>query len=188
MAAGNAFIQFPPVGSIKGITLGESTQESNPGDKGWIEISDWSWDVEAESSFMTGGGSAVGKPTPGVFTFSKPYDISSPPFLKNAIQGTHFPVARLQLLKSTGDVSGKPQPYLDVVMAGVFITKVAIKGDEEGKVTQDVEFAFKEINFNYKMQSNTGSIEPTIYSVTWNVGKQSEAPDLLTAAAITAFK
>ena len=41
---GNAFIRF------KEITKGESTHETHPGTSGWIEISDWSWDIEADTS------------------------------------------------------------------------------------------------------------------------------------------
>jgi type VI protein secretion system component Hcp len=40
---GNAFIKFDGGAPMKG----ESQQVGHEGDKGWIEMGDWSWDVEA---------------------------------------------------------------------------------------------------------------------------------------------
>ena len=65
---GNAFIKFD------GVQKGESTHSSHNGDNGWIEISDWSWDIEADTSFLKGAGASVGKPQPGTLTFSHYYD------------------------------------------------------------------------------------------------------------------
>jgi type VI secretion system secreted protein Hcp len=48
------------------------------GKDGWIEIGDWTLDVEAEASHLKGTGAAVGKPTSGVLSFSHFYDKSSP--------------------------------------------------------------------------------------------------------------
>ncbi|MBU6430494.1 MAG: type VI secretion system tube protein Hcp, partial [Cyanobacteria bacterium REEB65] len=90
--------------------LGESLQKGFKGDKGWIELSDWSWDIEAETSFMKGGGSSVGKPTPGTFTFTHYYDTSSPALMNRIVAGTHFDKVELVQLKQTG--SGAPEPFI----------------------------------------------------------------------------
>ena len=66
---GNSFIKFSD------IAKGESFQEGHHGDQGWIEIGDWSWDIEAETSFLKGGGSSVGKPTPGNLSISHFFDL-----------------------------------------------------------------------------------------------------------------
>ena len=57
---------------------------------GWIEISDWSWDIEADTSFLKGAGASVGKPTPGTLCFSHYYDLASPVIMQKIVQGTHF--------------------------------------------------------------------------------------------------
>jgi type VI protein secretion system component Hcp len=56
------------------------------------------------------------------------------------------------MMKTTG--KGSPETYMTVSMEGVFITKVAQHGTEEGPVVQKVEFVFKTIKFEYKPQNN----------------------------------
>jgi len=98
---GNAFIKFD------GVPKGESTHTSHNGDNGWIEISDWSWDIEADTSYLKGGGAAVGKPTPGTLSFSHYYDLSSPTIMQKIVQGKHFAKMHIVMLKQTGAVDGK---------------------------------------------------------------------------------
>ena len=50
----------------------------------------------------------------------------------------------IDMLKQTGEVAGRGSPIPACTMEDVFITKVASKGGEDGAVTQDVEFVFKE--------------------------------------------
>lgn len=159
---GNAFIKF------EGVPKGESQQEGFKGDQGWIEMGDWSWEVEAESSFMKGGGASVGKPMPGALNFSHYYDRSSPVILNRIVSGTHFPKVEIVMCKQTG--SGKPEKYYRIEMKEAFITKVANKGGEDGAVTQDVDMVFKEILIEYFPQKNDGSLDSKV-EFGWNIAQ-----------------
>src|SRR3954464_4886353 len=98
---GNTFIKFQEV------TKGESYQKGHHGDDGWIEISDWSWDIEAETSFLKGGGSAVGKPQPGNLSITHYYDLSSPVIMQKIVAGTHFAEVTIDQLKQVGHAEGE---------------------------------------------------------------------------------
>jgi type VI secretion system secreted protein Hcp len=167
---GNSFICFD-----KSIPKGESLHESHPGTSGWIEISDWSWDIEADTSFLKGGGASVGKPTPGTLSFSHYYDLASPVIMQRIVQGTHFDSAHIVMLKQTGGDKG--EVYFGVDLTEVFITKVSSKGAEDGSVTQDVECVFKTISVGYKRQMEDGKLDSTQRDFVWDIGKmKSDAP------------
>nr|WP_316643683.1 type VI secretion system tube protein Hcp [uncultured Roseateles sp.] len=168
---GNAFIKFT---ADSGTIPGESLQKGHTGKDGWIEIGDWSWDIEAETSFLKGTGAAVGKPTPGTMSFSHYYDKSSPVIMKMIVQGTHFKTAQIDMCKQTG--SGTPEIYFQMVAAEVFITKVSSKGGEDGAVNQDVEMVFKSVKFGYKRQTNDGKLGATV-EFAWNIAEMTtDAP------------
>jgi len=162
---GNSFICF------ESVPTGESLHETHHGDKGWIEISDWSWDIEADTSYLKGGGAAVGKPTPGTLSFSHYYDLASPVIMSKIVQGKHFPKVHAVMLKQTGAQDGKGEPYFGITMEEVFITKVSSKGAEDGSVTQDVECVFKTCAIAYKKQEETGALASSPVHFIWDIGK-----------------
>lgn len=163
---GNAFIWFD------GVKPGESTHETHNGEKGWIEISDWSWDIEADTSFLKGAGASVGKPTPGTLSVSHYYDTASPVIMSKIVQGKHFPKVHIVMLKQTGDESGKGEPYFGITAEEVFITKVSSKGAEDGSVTQDVEMVFKTVAVAYKPQElKGGGLSKSPKDFVWDIGK-----------------
>ena len=170
---GNSFINFGKADVPKG----ESMQKSHPGSDGWIEISDWSWDIEAEHSVTKGTGAAVGKATPGNLSITHYFDTSSPAILAKIVAGKHFPIITIEMLKATGDDKG-PQAYFQVKVTDAFVTKVSTKGGEDGSMNQDVEFVFKEIYVGYKPQTNQGKLDTTL-GFEWSV------KDMKTATAIT---
>ena len=153
---GNSFIKFT---GGKGTIEGESLQENYKGADGWIEIGDWNWDIEAESSFLKGGGAAVGKAQPGTFGFSHYYDTSSPEIMRNIVRGVHFEKVEVVMCKQTGK-HDLPQGYFFVEMKNVFTTKVSTKGGEDGAVSQDIEMVCKTINIKYSKQDNDGTLVP----------------------------
>lgn len=161
---GNAFINFDGV-------KGESTHSSHSGDKGWIEISDWSWDIEADTSFLKGAGASVGKPQPGTLSFSHYYDKASPVIMKKIVQGKHFAKVAILMLKQTGAEDGQGEPYFGIRMEEAFITKVSSKGAEDGSVTQDVEMVFKVIRVGYSPQKLTGGDLAEAIPFVWDIGK-----------------
>jgi type VI secretion system secreted protein Hcp len=159
---GNAFIKFD------GVKPGESMQEGFKGTDGWIEMGDWDWEIEADSSFMKGGGASVGKPMPAAMNFSHYYDRSSPVILNRIVSGTHFATMEVAMCKQTG--SGKPERYFTLKAKNVFITKVANKGGEDGAVNQDVSMVFKEVEIDYKPQKNDGSLDSEV-KFGWNIAE-----------------
>jgi len=168
---GNAFIKFD------GVKEGESTHSSHNGTNGWIEISDWSWDIEADTSFLKGAGASVGKPQPGNLSFSHYYDKASPVIMKKIVQGKHFSKVYIVMLKQTGAEDGQGEPYFGITMDEAFITKVSSKGAEDGSVTQDVECVFKTISVGYKRQMEDGKLDSTQRDFVWDIGKmKSDAP------------
>jgi len=166
---GNSFIKFAEVDK------GESMADTHPGTKGWNEITDWSWDIEAETSFLKGSGAAVGKPTPGTFSITHPFDTASPLIMTRIVQGTHFSKVTIVMLKQTG--GGKGEVYFAAVMSNAFITKVSSKGGEDGAVTQDVEFVFKDIGISYSPQTQSGTLDVQ-KPFGWNVASMKLQEDL----------
>lgn len=162
---GNAFIKF------SGVDKGESLQKTHPGSSGWIEIGDWNWDIESETSFMKGGGSSVGKATPGSFGFSHFWDLSSAKLLSLIVSGRHFDWVVVEMLKQTGE--NLPQVYFQIKMASAFVTKVTTKAGEDGTLDQDVEMVCKEIVVSYKAQTNKGALESTAIPFNWNISKNN---------------
>lgn len=163
---GNAFIKFEGV-----VSTGESTHDSHNGAQGWIEISDWSWDIEADTSFLKGAGASVGKPQPNNLSFSHYYDKASPAIMSKIVQGTHFPKVHIVMLKQTGNETGKGEPYFGITVEEAFITKVSSKGAEDGSVTQDVEMVMKTIAIAYKPQKLKGGGLDTEMPFIWDIGK-----------------
>ena len=162
---GNAFIWFD------GVKPGESTHETHNREVGWIEISDWDWTIEADTSFLKGAGASVGKPTPNSLNFSHYYDTASPMIMKKIVTGKHFPKVHLVMLKQTGSETGKGEPYFGITVEEAFITKVASKGAEDGSVTQDVEMVFKTIAVGYQPQKLKGGGLDGMKPFEWDIGK-----------------
>ncbi len=162
---GNAFIKFV------GVNEGESLQETHHGSKGWIEIGDWSWDIESETSFLKGAGASVGKPTPGTLSFSHYYDTASPEIMSRIVRGTHFSDVHIVMLKQTGNMEGKGEVYFCMTMKFVFITKVSTKGGEDGSVNQDVEMVFKQVAIGYKPQTGKDGSLGKQRDFGWDISK-----------------
>ena len=186
--AGNLFIRFTgPSGSP---FPGESQSTQYPGavggsaTGGWVEIGDWSWDIESETNIQKGSGASLGKPTSGNFSFTHPYDISSSPFMLNIVKGTSFPKCELLMLKQVGN--GSPSPYFGMIFTNVFITKVSSKGSEDGSVTQDVEFVFTKVDVGYLMQTPGGTLSSQESSFEWDIVKQAAQDSVTVISTIKA--
>src|SRR5690242_6295914 len=169
---GNTFINFGA-----DVPKGESLQKGHHGDQGWIEIDDWSWDIEAEHNVAKGTGASVGKATPGTLSITHYFDISSPTILQKIVAGQHFPVITIEMLKQTGKVDVGPETYFQVKASEAFVSKVSTKGSEDGSMTQDVEFVFKQIALGYKAQTNKGGLEGSI-PFEWSIKEMKLGTDI----------
>jgi type VI secretion system secreted protein Hcp len=159
---GNSFILF----GVGDVPVGESVQKARLGKNGWIEITDWNWDIEADHSNLTGTGASVGKPKPGQLSFTHPFDTSSPAILSKIVMGKSFPKVYIDMLKQTGE--GEPQQFFQISMTNVFISKVTTKGSEDGSVTQDVELVFKAVSIGYKAQGQDNTLGTMLQS-NWDI-------------------
>ena len=166
--AGNAFIKFYKDEKAMAF-VGEGLQSTHQAADGWLEISDWSWDIESETNFLKGTGAAVGVATPGVLSFSHTFDRSSPWIMKNIVLGTSFAYVTIHMLKSTGASDGKPEVFFGIKCKEAFMTKVSSKGGEDGAIGQDVEFVFKAIGIGYKRQLNNGKLEEKVREFGWDI-------------------
>lgn len=166
---GNAFVKFVLKGG--GTAPGESQQTTHNGTEGWIEVGDWSWEVEAEASHLKGTGAAVGKPTSGALSLTHYYDKSSTLIQQFIVKGTHFQEVRLNMLKQTGD--DKPQVFFELIMGHVFITKVSNSGEEDGSVKQELEMVFKEVMVGYKPQGQDGVLKAML-PFRWNIAEMTQ--------------
>ena len=124
-----------------------------------MEITDWSWDIESETSVAKGTGAAIGKAAPGNLSISRYFDIAGPDLMTKIVMGQHYDLITIEMLKTTG---AGPVTYLQVQVDYAYVTKVSNKGNEDGTLNQDVEFVFKDIYFGYKPQSNKGTLESTL--------------------------
>ena len=143
----NAFMQ---ISNAKGESRQGDNDLGNGNYKDWIEIQNWEWDVEAESSWTKGGGASVGKANPGKMSWEHYWDRSSATLLLYICTGAAFDSIKLEMAKTTG--SQKPQAFFTVVMKEAFITKVTQSATEEGNVTQKIEMVFKDITIEYFQQ------------------------------------
>ena len=150
---------------------GESIQK---GKEKWIEIQGWDWDVEAETSWTKGGGASVGKPNPGKMNVEHYFDTSSTVILGFICTGKAFPKAEIQMMKTTG--KGSPETYLTITMEGCFITKVAQAGNEEGNVTQKIEFVFKTVKIEYKPQNTKDGSLGAGRTFNWDIPAGTASP------------
>ena len=150
---------------------GESSQK---GKEKWVEIQNWSWDVEAESSWTKGGGASVGKPNPGRMNFGHRFDTSSIVILGYICTGKAFPKVELQMMKTAG--RGTPETYFTMTMEGVFITKASNVGTEDGIVLQQVEMVFKTVKIDYKAQDNRTGAFAAIKTFNWDIPAGTASP------------
>ncbi len=170
---GNSFILFGKAD----VPQGESLQKGHHGDDGWIEISEWNFEIEAEHSATKGTGAAVGKATPGVLSIKHYWDTSSSTILSKMVAGRHFPLITIDMLKVTGDGAKGPQTYFQAKVTDAFVTKVATSGGEDGALEQEVEFVFKEIYLGYKPQKNDGTLDTTL-DFHWSVKDNKTATSI----------
>jgi len=161
---GNAFLKFVNGGNK--LVQGESRQKGHVATEGWIDITDWNWDIEADTSFTKGTGSSVGKAKPNNFSFTHALDASSAAMMTNIVQGTHFDSMEIHMLKQTG--KDTPEVYWTLIAKNVFVTKLSSKGGEDGGMTQDVELVFKSVSIDYRAQTNQGKLGDPI-NFQWDI-------------------
>lgn len=139
---------------------GESTHKDH---KGEVELMSWAWNVQNASSSTLGGGSGVGKATPGEVVVTHYYDKSSPVLAKKCAQGVHFKDAVITARKS-----GEGQKdFIKVTMKEVYITSVAPSATSSGEIVEQVSMSYGSIDFSYKPQDAKGGLGGEV-KFSWN--------------------
>lgn len=132
--------------------------------KGQIEVRTWSWHVSNPSGAVSGGGSGRGKAIPGEFSFTHLYDKASPELAKRCAKGVHFDKLELSCRKS----GEGQQEYLKVTLKEAFISQVSPSGAAGGEVMEVVNLTYKDIEFEYKEQTEKGAAGASV-KAGWNV-------------------
>ena len=135
---------------IEGIT-GESLDDSH---KDEIEILNWEWEIQQESSMHAGSGGGAGKATVKDLTFEHNIDRSSPNLMKYALTGKHISEAVLVMRKA----GGNPLEYLKITMGDVIVTRVKPSGSKNDaeKSRETVSLAFSKVKQEYVVQNAQG--------------------------------
>lgn len=108
------------------------------------DVTAYSWEVTAASSFTAGGGASVGRPNPSAFRFTKQIDPSSIPALLKIAQGASFPSAVFTVTFG----KGKSASTMVYELEDIFITSVT-QGSSDGLVTEEVSFVFKFVRWTF---------------------------------------
>lgn len=129
-------------------------ESKHKGAEGQIEVQGFEWQVSNASNPTTGGGSGIGKATPGAFMFKHLYDKAAPTIQKSCATGKHIASVKFTMSKS-GD--GQKE-FLTVTMKQVTVSSVDMKCDERGYPENTVELSFADIEFEYKPQDDKGAL------------------------------
>ncbi len=140
---------------------GESKHKDH---KGEIEIMSWAWNVSNPSGAASGGGSGRGKAIPGDFSFTHRYDKASPELAKRCANGAHFATLVLTCRKA----GEGQQDYLKMTLKEAYISSISPGGSSGGDVMETVSLTYKDIEFEYKEQSEKGAAGPSV-KFGWNV-------------------
>lgn len=132
------------------------------GFENWIEVQAFSWGVEAESSFLKGGGASVGKPQPSEITIAKPVDRASARLLALIGRGLSVPKGVL-VIGPAGRAGGAGS--LRFTFENMFVTKIDLSAsDGDGGVSESVSFVFKKITEAYTPTSGKDAV-----ATTWDI-------------------
>lgn len=105
------------------------------GYENWIEVSNAGWDLSAAISSSAGTGSAVGKATPGAFSWTQDVDATLPLALDNIVRGTRLGRVVIEYVRVQGQ--GAPVTFMQQTLHDAFYTDIALAG---GTVSQSMIF------------------------------------------------
>ena len=148
---------FMKLGDIKG----ESQVE---GHEGAIDIESWSWGETNTGTAGHGGGAGSGKVLPQDLNIIKATDRGSPLIMQAGAEGEVF---RTAVLIMTRDSSEGQQDYLIITMENVMVSSYQINGSgDDGSIpTESVSLNFQKLEMKYIPESDDGSEEPVIGTV-----------------------
>lgn len=127
---------------------GDSEDE---GHKGWIEVSQWNWDLEQKmtTAKSTGGARTAGQVSQSNFTFTKVMDKTTFDIYKHMAKGTHFKRVLLEVMRSVGEGGDHKMKMCTFEMNSVVIQKFAPDGGGDDQPTESLEINPGMVKFTY---------------------------------------
>lgn len=132
---------------------GESTDKNH---KDEIELHNFEWSIHNAGSMGTGGGGGVGKASFNSMSFTKRVDLATPKLFVAAATGAHIGKGKISIRKAGGD--GGQQDYLVYDLEKIFVVGVTTTIMPEGGVVETLELMPTIVNWEYKKQSDSGSL------------------------------
>ncbi len=130
------------------------------GHVGAFDVADFSFDIDALTSWTSGGGASVGKPNPAPLIIDLKPGADLNGFIQDITQGKSFPHVRLEGV--TAAANGAQTVY-DLRLDGVFVTKVT---DTNG--VDHLELVYKAVSLTTTAQNPNGTLG-TPQTIGWNV-------------------
>jgi type VI secretion system secreted protein Hcp len=148
---------------------GESQDSAH---KNEIEVLNWNWKVEQQSTMHSNSGGGTGKANVSDLEIEHYADRSSPNLLKYCMTGKHIKEAKLTVRKA----GGNPLEYYKITMTDVVITKVAPNGSslDEVRVREKVGLSFAKVKIEYTVQNQEGGSGGAV-TAGYDIQKNKEA-------------
>ena len=150
MAKGDMFLK------LEGIE-GESADDKK---KSQIEIDSFSIGGSNTGSFSTATGGGTNKVNLQDMHFTKTIDKSSPNLFAGVTLGKHIAKATITVRKAGGD---EQKDYFTITLTPCMVSSYSISGHNGGGMpTESFSLNFDKIVFDYKTQTDTGALGPSI--------------------------
>ncbi|QHW32395.1 type VI secretion system tube protein Hcp [Paenibacillus rhizovicinus] len=120
-----------------------------------IDITSFSYGVEAASNFTSGAGASVGKPSYTEFNFTKSVDTATLALMQRIAQGTAIKQGTLYFIK---DDSGKP--YLTIKLQQIFVTGDQLSAEAGSGMSEELKLRAAQTTFTYAPQGPDGRLLP----------------------------
>src|SRR5262245_22090259 len=127
---------------------------------GAFDVADFSFDIDALTSWTSGGGASVGKPNPAPLIVDLEPGADLNGFIKDITEGKLFPNVRLEGVTAAADGA---QTVYDLRLEGVFVSKVT---DTNG--VDHLELVYKAVILTTTAQNPDGTFG-TPQTIGWNV-------------------
>jgi type VI secretion system secreted protein Hcp len=137
--------------------------------KGEIDIESFTFGLQNGGSWGSGGGGGAGKVSFQDITVMKRADSSTPALMQACASGQHIKSAVLTVRKA----GGKQEEYYKVALSNILVSRITNTGTNGGVPTEEVNLNFEEIKFDYKEQSDKGTLGGVV-KFGWNLKKNEK--------------
>ncbi|MEM5438172.1 type VI secretion system tube protein Hcp [Paraburkholderia diazotrophica] len=122
-----------------------------------IDVVDWTWKVEQQSTMMSGSGGGAAKATVSDLEFTHMMDRASPNLARHCFTGKHIQEARLTMRKA----GGVPHEFLRITLYDVVISRVQPLAGGQACI-EKVGLSFARMKKEYILQNAIGGNAGTV--------------------------